>query len=122
MVRGRIKGIHSTCCQIILSLLERCPLARVSYIQERDKIRHPEYLTLNAICRRLPLPFRCSSSIEVGTRTHHSRRQKVKDTNSYRRKQKSLLLSHTYMADVVESILSIYVLGSNIISMVTVLH
>ena len=25
-MRGRIKGIHSTCYQIILSLLERCPL------------------------------------------------------------------------------------------------
>ncbi len=30
-MRGTIKSIHSTCCQIILSLLERCPLARVSF-------------------------------------------------------------------------------------------
>ncbi len=33
LVRGRIQGIefHSTCYQIILSLLEGCPLARVSF-------------------------------------------------------------------------------------------
>ncbi len=30
-MRGRIEGIHSTCCQIILSLLKRCPLVRVSF-------------------------------------------------------------------------------------------
>ncbi len=30
-MRGRIKGVHSTCFQIILSLLERCPLVRVFF-------------------------------------------------------------------------------------------
>ena len=36
----RIKVIHSTCCQIILSLLEGCTLARVSFKRRTNVTVH----------------------------------------------------------------------------------